>query len=85
MTILAQQIEKRVDNTDSLSAAAPRQCLALLLAGGDGTRLQAFTAQLMGAPIPKQYCPLMHGRSLRVLMSCRLCAPWLLGGEVLWR
>ena len=28
----------------------------LVLAGGDGTRLQALTRLLAGAPIPKQYC-----------------------------
>src|SRR2546423_19338 len=29
---------------------------ALVLAGGDGTRLQALTRLIAGAPIPKQYC-----------------------------
>jgi mannose-1-phosphate guanylyltransferase len=71
MTILAQHVEKRVDSVDSLAAAAPKQRLALLLAGGDGTRLQAFTAQLTGVPIPKQYCPLMRGRSLLELTLAR--------------
>jgi mannose-1-phosphate guanylyltransferase len=71
MTILAQHMEKRVDSIDSLAAAAPKQRLALLLAGGDGTRLQAFTAQLTGVPIPKQYCPLMRGRSLLELTLSR--------------
>ena len=68
---LAQHLEKRVDSIDSLAAAAPKQCLALLLAGGDGTRLQELTAQLTGAPIPKQYCPLMRGRSLLELTLFR--------------
>ncbi len=56
---------------DSLTAAAPKQPLALLLAGGDGTRLQELTTQLTGAPIPKQYCPLMRGRSLLELTLFR--------------
>ena len=68
---LAQHIENRVDRIDSLAAAAPKQRLALLLAGGDGTRLQELTAQLTGTPIPKQYCPLMRGRSLLELTLFR--------------
>jgi mannose-1-phosphate guanylyltransferase len=37
----------------------------LVLAGGDGTRLQELTRELCGVPIPKQYCrPLLGGRSL---------------------
>ena len=71
MTIPAQHMEKRVDNIDSLAAAAPKPRLALLLAGGDGTRLQDFIAQLTGVPIPKQYCPLMRGRSLLELTLAR--------------
>jgi mannose-1-phosphate guanylyltransferase len=38
--------------------------VALLLAGGDGTRLQDLTSEISGIPIPKQYCRLMHGASL---------------------
>lgn len=64
----AQHIENSID---SLVAAAPKQRLALLLAGGDGTRLQELTTQLTGIPIPKQYCPLMHGRSLLELTLFR--------------
>jgi hypothetical protein len=36
----------------------------LVLAGGDGTRLQALTRLLAGAPIPKQYCRIVGERSL---------------------
>jgi mannose-1-phosphate guanylyltransferase len=38
--------------------------VALLLAGGDGTRLQELTREIAGVPIPKQYCRLLHGSSL---------------------
>jgi mannose-1-phosphate guanylyltransferase len=31
---------------------------AVILAGGDGTRLRAFTSELFGEEIPKQFCPL---------------------------
>jgi len=36
----------------------------LALAGGDGTRLQAVTRTITGAPIPKQYCRIIGNRSL---------------------
>lgn len=36
----------------------------LVLAGGDGTRLQGLTRAIAGQPIPKQYCKLLAGRSL---------------------
>jgi mannose-1-phosphate guanylyltransferase len=41
-----------------------REPWVLILAGGDGTRLQGLTRAITGAPIPKQYCPLVDGRSL---------------------
>jgi mannose-1-phosphate guanylyltransferase len=37
---------------------------ALVLAGGDGKRLQQLTQSIAGAPIPKQYCRLLGDRSL---------------------
>jgi len=36
----------------------------LVLAGGDGTRLQSLTRLLTGQPIPKQYCRILGDRSL---------------------
>jgi len=33
---------------------------AIVLAGGEGTRLQVLTAALAGAAVPKQYCPLFE-------------------------
>jgi len=44
--------------------AALSNRVALLLAGGDGTRLRDLTIQIAGTPIPKQYCRLLHGTSL---------------------
>jgi mannose-1-phosphate guanylyltransferase len=41
-----------------------RHFWALVLAGGDGTRLQGLTRQLTGSPIPKQYCRILGDRSL---------------------
>ena len=37
---------------------------ALVLAGGDGIRLQPLTREITGTPIPKQYCPIVGDRSL---------------------
>jgi len=38
--------------------------VALLLAGGDGARLQDLTCEITGTPIPKQYCRLWKESSL---------------------
>jgi mannose-1-phosphate guanylyltransferase len=50
---------------------------ALVLAGGDGTRLQELTRRITGAPIPKQYCPLLNGCSMleATLLRARHFAP----------
>jgi mannose-1-phosphate guanylyltransferase len=37
---------------------------ALVLAGGDGTRLQELTRRIAGTPIPKQYCRIAGDRSM---------------------
>jgi mannose-1-phosphate guanylyltransferase len=41
-------------------AAAP---WALILAGGDGTRLRALTRRVSGDARPKQFCPLLEGET----------------------
>jgi len=49
------------------TAAAPNrgsETWALILAGGDGTRLRAITRLLAGEPIPKQYCRITGERSM---------------------
>src|SRR5207253_8819395 len=47
-----------------MEAPATGRLWALVLAGGDGTRLQALTRVIAGAPIPKQYCRIVGDRSL---------------------
>lgn len=37
---------------------------ALVLAGGEGTRLQSLTRMASGIAVPKQFCSLGHSRSL---------------------
>jgi mannose-1-phosphate guanylyltransferase len=56
---------------------APSNRVALLLAGGDGTRLHELTREIAGIPIPKQYCPLLNNSSLlqATLARAQLFAP----------
>jgi mannose-1-phosphate guanylyltransferase len=51
--------------------------VALLLAGGGGTRLRDLTCKIAGFPIPKQYCRLWKGSSLleATISRARLFAP----------
>ncbi len=37
---------------------------AIILAGGDGTRLRSFTRSITGDERPKQFCPIVGGRTL---------------------
>ena len=52
------------DKSSVDSAITPSNRVALLLAGGDGMRLQELTRAIAGVPIPKQYCRLLNGSSL---------------------
>ena len=45
-------------------APATADTWALVLAGGDGTRLRDLTTLLAGSPIPKQYCRITGDRSM---------------------
>jgi mannose-1-phosphate guanylyltransferase len=54
---------KVADSEDSCVHTATDR-IALLLAGGDGKRLEELTSEITGTPIPKQYCRLLPGSSL---------------------
>lgn len=41
-----------------------RRAWAVVLAGGDGKRLQPLTQAISGEPRPKQFCPLLDGKTL---------------------
>jgi mannose-1-phosphate guanylyltransferase len=58
-----QTIPNSIETYPDRGMSTPKQ-LALLLAGGDGTRLQELTRVIAGVPIPKQYCRLLRGASL---------------------
>jgi mannose-1-phosphate guanylyltransferase len=45
---------------------------AVVLAGGDGTRLSSFTRLITGDDRPKQFCPLYGGRTLLAHTRARL-------------
>lgn len=41
-----------------------QQRAAIILAGGDGTRLSSLTRRIAGYDLPKQFCPLIGGETL---------------------
>src|SRR5262245_41622932 len=43
---------------------APPEYAAIVLAGGDGTRLRSFTRGLVGDDRPKQFCPVIGAETL---------------------
>jgi mannose-1-phosphate guanylyltransferase len=55
---------------------------ALVLAGGDGRRLQDLTRKIAGAPIPKQYCRIVGDHSLLEATLARI-APLVPRGRTL--
>lgn len=52
-------------------AADKDRVAAIVLAGGEGTRLRALTRRIAGCDIPKQFCPLMGPRTLLEQTRCR--------------
>lgn len=64
-------------NLAVLDESAPLNRVALLMAGGDGMRLQDLTRKIAGIPIPKQYCRLLNNSSLleATLARTQLFAP----------
>ena len=47
---------------------------AVILAGGDGVRLRSLTQQVSGDDRPKQFCPLLGGRTLLAQTRLRTAA-----------
>jgi mannose-1-phosphate guanylyltransferase len=78
MLKLSHRIRNHNTALAELADKAPSNRMALLLAGGDGTRLRDLTREIVGMPIPKQYCPLLQGSSLleATLSRVQLFAPY---------
>ena len=55
-----------------LSAETSQHCWAVMLAGGDGTRLQSLTLKIAGDARPKQFCSILGGESLLAQTRARL-------------
>ena len=55
-------------NTDrdfpSLPGRSQRERVAVILAGGDGSRLRSLTKAIAGDERPKQFCPILNDRTL---------------------
>ena len=63
---------KRVMNERMANLGTPRDFWAVLLAGGDGVRLQDLTVRIVGEPRPKQFCPILGAESLLGQTRARL-------------
>lgn len=57
-------MEERTKEFPSFSGGGNHPRYAVILAGGDGSRLQALTRAVSGDDRPKQFCPLIGGRTL---------------------
>ena len=64
----AYSLNRRVSYEESVRRFSPvrvrRERWAVILAGGDGTRLRSMTRAIAGDDRPKQFCPLIGGRTL---------------------
>jgi mannose-1-phosphate guanylyltransferase len=64
--VLAQVAVRRASMLSTFSNDKPdgKHRWAVVLAGGDGARLQELTHLISGEPLPKQFCNLFGGKSL---------------------
>ena len=64
MEAAASAIAERGRSRPAAPIATTRSPWAVVLAGGEGTRLRPLTRRLYGEPRPKQFCPLLSRRTL---------------------
>jgi mannose-1-phosphate guanylyltransferase len=57
-------LPKHMASVSTDNNMAPGQMWAVLLAGGDGIRLRDLTRRITGDSRPKQFCPILGGKSL---------------------
>ena len=61
----AEDAEKSIfGRKKNISSTGGAERWAVILAGGDGTRLQSLTRTISGDDRPKQFCPIIGGRTL---------------------
>lgn len=64
----AYSLNRKVSRYESVRRFSPSRTRherwAVILAGGDGTRLRSMTRAIAGDDRPKQFCPLIGGRTL---------------------
>jgi mannose-1-phosphate guanylyltransferase len=58
------EVTNNLSETDESIEKSGRDRWAVILAGGDGTRLQSLTRSISGDDRPKQFCPIIGGRTL---------------------
>src|SRR6266540_2640641 len=61
---LQQRFSKKPSNHLPASGLHRSERWAVILAGGDGTRLRSMTRAIAGDDRPKQFCPIVGGRTL---------------------
>lgn len=61
---MGQPEMKATETRNAVNASAARHRWGVILAGGDGTRLQPLTRLACGDNRPKQFCPLLGGKTL---------------------
>jgi mannose-1-phosphate guanylyltransferase len=74
LTEASDGVQTPVEDTAAVrsSVRTSRQCWAVVLAGGDGTRLQSLTVKIAGDTRPKQFCSIFGGESLLAQTRARL-------------
>ena len=74
LTEASSGVRTPVEETSAVrpSVRTSRQCWAVVLAGGDGTRLQSLTLKIAGDSRPKQFCSIFGGESLLAQTRARL-------------
>src|SRR6267142_3147511 len=58
------EVTNNLCNTDEITEKSSSDRWAVILAGGDGTRLRSLTRTISGDDRPKQFCPIIGGRTL---------------------
>src|SRR5258705_7510322 len=57
------EVTNNLCSSDQTIGKASGDRWAVILAGGDGTRLQSLTRSISGDDRPKQFCPIIGGRT----------------------